>query len=195
LETGLTGGVEKRDIKIAEYDPKWLALFEKHANIIADAIAGAACRIEHIGSTSVPGLAAKPIIDFLVVVKNSGDESVYLRQLEAVGGIGMERGQVSRKYFFLVLASVFMLVASVAVFILCFAMDQRYLSKGAVIAVGWAGMAVAVFLPFFVAIFAPALARKSSAPANYPRIEHLRIAGKYAPTGAAKIGVSPLNLR
>jgi GrpB-like predicted nucleotidyltransferase (UPF0157 family) len=85
LETGLIGGVEKRDIKIAEYDPKWPALFEKHAKTIADAIGSAARRIEHIGSTSVPSLAAKPIIDILVVVKDSGDESVYLRQLEAAG--------------------------------------------------------------------------------------------------------------
>jgi GrpB-like predicted nucleotidyltransferase (UPF0157 family) len=85
LEMGLIGGVEKRDIKIAGYDSRWPALFEKHAKIIAGAIGSAACRIEHIGSTSVPGLAAKPIIDILVVVKDSGDESVYLRQLEAAG--------------------------------------------------------------------------------------------------------------
>jgi GrpB-like predicted nucleotidyltransferase (UPF0157 family) len=85
LETGLIGGIEKRDIKIAEYDSTWPALFAKHAKIIADALGSAARRIEHIGSTSVPGLAAKPIIDILVVVKNSADESVYLRQMEAAG--------------------------------------------------------------------------------------------------------------
>jgi GrpB-like predicted nucleotidyltransferase (UPF0157 family) len=85
VETGLIGGVEKRDIKIAEYDPAWPSLFAKHAKTIDDALASVALRIEHIGSTSVPGLAAKPIIDILVVVKDSTDESVYLRQLEAVG--------------------------------------------------------------------------------------------------------------
>jgi GrpB-like predicted nucleotidyltransferase (UPF0157 family) len=85
VETGLIGGVEKRDIKIAEYDSTWPALFAKHAKIIGDLLGSAAWRIEHIGSTSVPGLAAKPIIDILVVVKDSTDESVYLRQLEAAG--------------------------------------------------------------------------------------------------------------
>ena len=60
-------------------------MFAKHAKIITDALGSAARRIEHIGSTSVPGLAAKPIIDILVVVKDSADESVYLRQMEAVG--------------------------------------------------------------------------------------------------------------
>ena len=78
-------GVEKRDIKIVDYDSKWPALFEKHAKIIADALGSAARRIEHMGSTSVPGLAAKPIIDVIVVVKDSADESVYLRRLEAAG--------------------------------------------------------------------------------------------------------------
>jgi len=85
FETGLIGGVEKREIRIAEYDPKWPSSFEKHAKIIGDAIGSAAFRIEHIGSTSVPGLAAKPIIDILVVVKDSGDESLYLPRLEAAG--------------------------------------------------------------------------------------------------------------
>jgi GrpB-like predicted nucleotidyltransferase (UPF0157 family) len=85
LETGLIGGIEKRDIKIAEYDSTWPALFAKHAKIIGDALGSAARRIEHIGSTSVPGLAAKPIIDILVVVKDSADESVYLCQMEAPG--------------------------------------------------------------------------------------------------------------
>jgi GrpB-like predicted nucleotidyltransferase (UPF0157 family) len=85
LETGLLGGIEKRDIKIAEYDSTWPALFAKHTKIIAHALGSAARRIEHFGSTSVPGLAAKPIIDILVVVKDSADESIYLRQMEAAG--------------------------------------------------------------------------------------------------------------
>jgi hypothetical protein len=46
-----------------------------------------------------------------------------------------------------------------------------------------------------VAIFLAMFARKASQRVNYPRIEHLRIAGKYAPTSAAKMGVSPLHLR
>src|SRR5688572_26368831 len=85
LETGLIGGSEKRDIKIVDYDPNWPKWFETHARIIADALGGSAVRIEHVGSTSVPALAAKPIIDILVVVKDSADESAYLPQLEAAG--------------------------------------------------------------------------------------------------------------
>jgi GrpB-like predicted nucleotidyltransferase (UPF0157 family) len=84
-ETGLVGGAEKREIKIADYDPDWPKQFERHAERIADALGASALRIEHIGSTSVPGLAAKPIIDILVVVPDSADESAYLPRLEAAG--------------------------------------------------------------------------------------------------------------
>ncbi|HEX8150034.1 MAG TPA: GrpB family protein [Pyrinomonadaceae bacterium] len=85
LVTGLIGGVEKREIKIVDYDPDWPKRFEAHARVIADALGGSALRVEHVGSTSVPGLAAKPVIDILVVVTDSADESAYLPRLEAAG--------------------------------------------------------------------------------------------------------------
>ena len=85
LETGLIGGLEKREIRVVDYDPTWPTTFERHRGIIAKALGNAAWRIEHIGSTSVPGLAAKPIIDMLVVVEDSADESTYLPQLETAG--------------------------------------------------------------------------------------------------------------
>jgi GrpB-like predicted nucleotidyltransferase (UPF0157 family) len=86
LEIGLIGGTERRKIKIVEYDPDWPKRFETHAKRIAEALGGSSSlRIEHIGSTSVPGLAAKPIIDILVVVPDSADESAYLPQLESAG--------------------------------------------------------------------------------------------------------------
>jgi GrpB-like predicted nucleotidyltransferase (UPF0157 family) len=85
LETGIVGGVEKGHIEIVEYDARWPLEFERHARIIAAAIGGAARRIEHIGSTSVPGLAAKSIVDILVVVEDAADESGYLGQMEAAG--------------------------------------------------------------------------------------------------------------
>lgn len=63
----------------------WPRQFEKHARAIRDALGSTLLRIEHIGSTSVPGLAAKPIIDILAVVPNSADESSYVPQLTAAG--------------------------------------------------------------------------------------------------------------
>ena len=84
-ETALLGGKEKREIRIVDYDADWPKKYEAHCRVIADALGASALRIEHIGSTSVPGLAAKPIIDILVVVQDSANESTYLPQLEAAG--------------------------------------------------------------------------------------------------------------
>jgi GrpB-like predicted nucleotidyltransferase (UPF0157 family) len=84
-ETGLIGGLEKRPIVIADYDPLWPEKFQSHAGAIARALGATALRIEHIGSTSVPGLAAKPIVDILVVVADSADEDSYLPRMEAAG--------------------------------------------------------------------------------------------------------------
>lgn len=83
--SGLIGGVEKRDISIVEYNPTWPQEFARQATIISGALGDVALRIEHIGSTAVPGLAAKPILDILVVVRDSSDESAYMSRLESAG--------------------------------------------------------------------------------------------------------------
>lgn len=81
----LIGGVEKRLIEIVDYDSNWPDLFATQERIVRNAVGAAALGIEHIGSTSVPGLAAKPIIDMLLVVANSADEATYLPQLTNAG--------------------------------------------------------------------------------------------------------------
>lgn len=74
-------------ITIVEYDPTWPELFEREAKRICLVLGSKALQIEHVGSTSVPGLCAKPIIDILLVVEDSADESSYIPQLEAAGYI------------------------------------------------------------------------------------------------------------
>ncbi|WP_374347195.1 GrpB family protein [Chitinimonas sp.] len=81
----LIGGVEKAEIKIVDYDSLWEKKFELHKATISSALGTAALQIEHIGSTAVPGLAAKPIIDIVVVVENAANESTYLAKLIEVG--------------------------------------------------------------------------------------------------------------
>jgi GrpB-like predicted nucleotidyltransferase (UPF0157 family) len=73
------------NIHIAEYDPAWPAQFAVEANKIREALGAGALLLEHVGSTSVPGLAAKPILDILLVVANSADESLYVPALERAG--------------------------------------------------------------------------------------------------------------
>jgi len=72
-------------ILIVDYDPQWPELFKREADRIRAALGSRALRIEHTGSTSVPGLAAKPVIDVLLVVTDSADEGAYLPALEAAG--------------------------------------------------------------------------------------------------------------
>jgi GrpB-like predicted nucleotidyltransferase (UPF0157 family)/GNAT superfamily N-acetyltransferase len=70
---------------IADYDPAWPRRFDAERGRITGALAGAALRIEHVGSTAVPGLAAKPIVDVVVTVSDVGDEASYGPALERAG--------------------------------------------------------------------------------------------------------------
>ena len=72
-------------IEIVSYDAAWPRAFEAERDRIARALGAIATRIDHVGSTSVPGLAAKPLIDILLVVPDSADESAYVPPLEAAG--------------------------------------------------------------------------------------------------------------
>jgi GrpB-like predicted nucleotidyltransferase (UPF0157 family) len=85
METGLIGGIEKREIVLVEYDPAWSLRFDRLAWDIRAALGDTLLRLEHVGSTSVPRLAAKPIIDMLAVLPDSSDEGQYVPQLEAIG--------------------------------------------------------------------------------------------------------------
>jgi len=76
----LTGPIE-----LLEYDPSWPERYAEQAARLRDALGERVVRIEHVGSTSVPGLAAKPIIDIALEVPDSGDEGAYVGDLEAAG--------------------------------------------------------------------------------------------------------------
>jgi GrpB-like predicted nucleotidyltransferase (UPF0157 family) len=72
-------------IRLADYDPAWPGLFEREAARIRAALGDRVLRLEHIGSTSVPGLAAKPVIDILLIVADPADEDAYVAPLERAG--------------------------------------------------------------------------------------------------------------
>ena len=72
-------------IYLAPYDPAWPAQYATEAAKIRAALGGAALALEHVGSTSIPGLAAKPIIDIVLCVANSADEHAYVPALTAQG--------------------------------------------------------------------------------------------------------------
>lgn len=72
-------------IVLADYDPQWPRLFARERERIRAALGDRVVLLEHVGSTSVPGLAAKPRIDLLLVVPDSADEPSYVPPLEAAG--------------------------------------------------------------------------------------------------------------
>jgi GrpB-like predicted nucleotidyltransferase (UPF0157 family) len=87
LQRALVGPVTPHNgpITITEYDPAWPALFGREAGRIRTALGRSALLIEHAGSTAVPGLAAKPIIDIVLAVPDSADEEAYVPAMEAAG--------------------------------------------------------------------------------------------------------------
>lgn len=80
LDQVLIGGRRPVFVELAEPDPSWPRRFEEHRDRIVAALGGA--EVDHVGSTSVPGLAAKPIIDVQVVV---ADLEAAVEQLVAAG--------------------------------------------------------------------------------------------------------------
>jgi GrpB-like predicted nucleotidyltransferase (UPF0157 family) len=72
-------------IDLADYDHAWPDLFRREVERIREILGERVLQLEHVGSTSVPGLAAKPIIDILLVVADSADEQAYVAPLEAAG--------------------------------------------------------------------------------------------------------------
>ena len=72
-------------IELVEYDPAWPRQYEAVAARIRSALGDTAIVLEHGGSTSVPGLAAKPVIDVVLGVPESTDETAYVAALEAAG--------------------------------------------------------------------------------------------------------------
>ncbi len=81
----LIGGPERLEVGLLGYDERWAALYLEQKSRIRNALAASDVEIEHIGSTSVPGLAAKPILDIVVAVDDITAEEDYLPQLLAAG--------------------------------------------------------------------------------------------------------------
>jgi GrpB-like predicted nucleotidyltransferase (UPF0157 family) len=103
IRRATVGPVVFRDspIVLVDYDPRWPEMFDREASRIRAALASLAIRLEHVGSTSVPGLAAKPIIDIVLAVPDSADEAAYVPALEAAGYVlhNREPGWLEHRMF------------------------------------------------------------------------------------------------
>jgi GrpB-like predicted nucleotidyltransferase (UPF0157 family) len=85
----MVGGVDRQTlegkVEIVEYDPRWPALYSREEQRISTILGDRVVRIEHTGSTSVPDLPAKPIVDIVLEVPDAADEDRYVDDLETAG--------------------------------------------------------------------------------------------------------------
>ncbi len=81
----LCGMTSADPVIVVPYDEAWPSLFEEEQSRIESAIGPWVEQIEHVGSTAVPGLAAKPVIDIMVGVKSLGDSPILIERLAGVG--------------------------------------------------------------------------------------------------------------
>jgi GrpB-like predicted nucleotidyltransferase (UPF0157 family) len=72
-------------IHLADYNPDWPRQYALQAHAIRKTLGDRVLLLEHVGSTSIPGLSAKPVIDMVLAVSDSADEPAYVPALEAVG--------------------------------------------------------------------------------------------------------------
>lgn len=93
-------GLKRGTVKVVDYKPDWPKEFEAEKQRLIDAFGDKIIAVEHIGSTSIPALAAKPIIDMVVAVKSFDDLQVFIDKLQSLGYEYMpERMFDNRKFF------------------------------------------------------------------------------------------------
>lgn len=85
-------------IEVVDYDPRWPERFHSWRERLARELGPAAQLIEHVGSTAVPGLPAKPVIDVQVSVPDLDDEASYVAPIERVG-VALRSRDAEHRYF------------------------------------------------------------------------------------------------
>lgn len=78
-------GLPRGIVKLVPYDPEWAKLFRKEKTRIKEELSDQALGVEHIGSTAIPGMDAKPILDLMAAVPQIEDYELYIPALERLG--------------------------------------------------------------------------------------------------------------
>lgn len=94
----LTGGASGDQVEVVPYDPGWAVTFARWHERLAAALGPAAVRIEHMGSTAVEGLAAKPVVDIMVCVSDVEDEDSFRPAIEELG-VPLRSRETAHRYF------------------------------------------------------------------------------------------------
>lgn len=78
-------GLKRGTVKLVDHNPKWLTAFKNEKKQLQNIFGADLLGIEHIGSTSIPGIKAKPIMDLMIAVSNIGDYENYVEGLSKLG--------------------------------------------------------------------------------------------------------------
>ena len=78
-------GLRRHTVRLVEHDSAWAALFEDEARRVRDAAGDLVVDVQHVGSTAVPGLPAKPILDLAIAASGSDSIPELVRRLVAIG--------------------------------------------------------------------------------------------------------------
>ncbi|NIO76704.1 MAG: GrpB family protein [Armatimonadetes bacterium] len=93
-------GCERHLVRLVPYQPAWAELFQQEAEQLRAALGDQVVQIEHVGSTSIPGLDAKPILDIVVAVRDMADAAVFEEALKPLGYVHKaENDRPGRLYF------------------------------------------------------------------------------------------------
>lgn len=96
MEIGLENGI----VKVQTYNPNWDHLFQKEKNLLVIKLNGLHVDVQHIGSTAVPELSAKPIIDIMVGIINLNSSIEYIKYLEELGYEYKGENGITERHFF-----------------------------------------------------------------------------------------------
>src|SRR4051812_15888560 len=88
-----------RPVVVVPYDPEWATRFRTEAMRLRQALGAVALRIDHIGSTSVPGLTAKPIVDIQISVAAFDPQAAYQEPLEALDFVWRPDDDPAHRFF------------------------------------------------------------------------------------------------
>ena len=84
-------GISKNDVFLKDHDPAWAELYQEEANALAEMLGAEATQIDHIGSTSIPGIKAKPLIDIMIQTETGEPSEPMQSKFE-------ERGYLMRTF-------------------------------------------------------------------------------------------------
>jgi GrpB-like predicted nucleotidyltransferase (UPF0157 family) len=94
-------GLEPRCVKLVPYDPDWRRAFEREKARLQQAVGEQVLEIQHVGSTAIPGVAAKPIIDIGIAVKDFEDAAACVPPIEALGYTYRGEHGIPRRHYFI----------------------------------------------------------------------------------------------